>query len=73
MQLGQTHQKLNLICTSITSNQMNKLNFKSISQKTGEESPGNLFFAKDKNWRKRRSNVTKVDADLYYVKKISYI
>ena len=41
--------------------------------KTGEESPENLIFAKGNNSCKRRSNTTKVELDLYYVKTNSHM
>ena len=47
-------------------------NFKSIFQKTAEESPENEILAKGSNSYKSRSNVTKLELDLYYVKSKSY-
>ena len=47
-------------------------NFKSIFQKTAEESPENEILAKGNNSYKSRSSVTKLELDLYYVKTKSY-
>ena len=44
-----------------------------MSQKTGEKSPGNYIFAKGANSIQSRSNATKVELDLYYVKTNSYM
>ena len=41
-------------------------------QKTGEKSSVNEIFAKGNNSSKRRSNETKVELNLYYVKTNSY-
>ena len=48
-------------------------NFKSISQNTGKKSPENYIFAKGNNSIKSRSNETKVELHLYYVKTNSYM
>ena len=47
---------------------MHKKKFKSISQKTGYTSLENLIFEKGNYSIRSRSNATKIDLDLYYVK-----
>ena len=64
--VGQTRQKSSLICIMLR--QIHIPNFKSISQKTGENSSENKIFAKGNNSSKIGSNDTKVELDLYYVK-----
>ena len=68
--IGQTRQSLNLTC--IRSRQIHIRNFKSICQKMTKKSPENLILAKDSNSCKSRSNASKVELDLYYVKANSY-
>ena len=68
--VGQTRQKLNLIC--IMSRQIHIPNFTSISLKTGEKKWENLIFAKGNNSSKSKSKETKVELDLYHVKTNSY-
>ena len=46
--------------------------FKSIVQKKAEKSPENLMLAKGNNCCKRKSSVTKLKLDLYYVTTNSY-
>ena len=41
--------------------------------KDDKEKSGKRFFAKDNNSRKRKSNATKVELDLYYVKANLYM
>ena len=64
LKLDQTRQKLNKTC--ITSRQIHIYNFKSMSRKMA------WIFATGNESSKRRSKVTKVKLDLYYVKTNSY-
>ena len=56
------------------SRQIDVLNFKSISQKTAEKTPGNLILAKGNNSCKStvKFSVMKLKLDLYYVMTNSY-
>ena len=64
----QTWQKLNLICITSRKKLINRIS----GQKTGEKSQENLIFAMGIDSSKSRSNVTKVDLDLYHVKSVIY-
>ena len=55
------------------SRQIHIWNFKSICQKMTKKSPENESLAKGNNSCKSRSNVTKAELDLYYVKRNSYM
>ena len=63
--------KPNLTC--IMSRQIHIWNFNSVCRKMTKKSPENEIFAKGNNSCKSRSNATKVELDLYYVKTNSYI
>ena len=60
-------QKSNLVC--ITSKQIHTSNCRSISEGTAKKSSENWFWTKGNNSCKNRSNVTRVELDLYYLKR----
>ena len=70
VKVGQTRPKSN--ATYIMSRQIHIWNLNSICQKMTKKSPENEFFAKGNNSCKIKSNATKVNLDLYYVKTNPY-
>ena len=65
VKVGQAWQNANWVC--IESKAIYIQNFDWISQKTAEKSPENRNWANGNNSGKKRSNVTKLKLDLFYV------
>ena len=70
LKVGQTRPKSNLTC--IMSRQIQIRNLNSICRKMTKKSPENELLAKGNNSCKIKSNATKVELDLYYVKTNPY-